>query len=116
MPKGSFLQKHWAKKRAQIAASKAAGHVTVTVVQGRLHVTCPYNAAFVGGAKALSGTYNERSGVWSFRLEAQGLVSSLLRGIYGEDIFKAPQDPIEVKPEPDGNYHIEGGHHSKNRP
>lgn len=83
MPKGDFLKLHWAKKKALIAKSKKEGRVTVTLVGRRIHVTCPYNPAFIGGAKALSGTYNDRSGVWSFRQEAHELVLSLAGSVFG---------------------------------
>lgn len=59
--------------------------VSCEVKDGRLYVSCSYNAEFVVRAKQMHGKWCSDTKQWTFDPDISGDVSDVLRDIYGED-------------------------------
>lgn len=56
-----------------------------SVPEGTIAVTSPFDAAFVGRARALGGTWDRERGAWIFDASAEEPVRVALREVYGTD-------------------------------
>jgi hypothetical protein len=72
--------------------------VTVTRRDLTLHVSAPYDPAFVAGAKKLGGRWNPEQRVWTVPLPARAQLRELMICTYGTAAGLPDEPPLAPRP------------------
>lgn len=82
---GAYFKIQWDRRIAKYNAIRAEGRAVMVQDGRRFSVICPHSIDFIKGAKELSGTWRDKTAVWTFRIQSYRLVYDLACTVFGAD-------------------------------